>query len=300
MYHSPPDEGGLRTQGYFKRSLPDKSLITIITVVYNGLAHIEETIQSVIGQTYGNIEYIIIDGGSTDGTLEIIRRYEHAIDYWVSEKDNGIYGAMNKGVNLAIGDWVNFMNADDFFFNHQVIEKIVSQIEKEKEKEKEKEFIVFYGKLHFIELNKEIIFILGKHWNIAKNELKYRMSIAHQSAFTNRKAILKAGGFNESYEIAGDYELTLRLLRNSDAFFIENIVIACMRTGGISSNRKNYLKVIREIKIAQKENGYDHPRIYWILVIIKHYIKHVLSFFFGEELIRKLWNILNNLLCKLA
>lgn len=108
-------EGGLRTQGYFKRSLPDKPLITVITVVYNGAEHLEETIESVIHQTYDNVEYIIIDGGSTDGTLDILRKYAHAIDYWVSEKDEGIYDAMNKGGGLALGKGINFLNSGDFF-----------------------------------------------------------------------------------------------------------------------------------------------------------------------------------------
>jgi len=93
--------GGLRTKGYFKKNLSDKPLITIITVVYNGEKHLEETIQSVINQTYSNVEYIIVDGGSNDGSLDIVRKYAHYIDYWVSEPDEGIYDAMNKGWQLA-------------------------------------------------------------------------------------------------------------------------------------------------------------------------------------------------------
>ena len=114
-------EGGLRIKGYFKKSFEDNPLISIITVVYNGEKYLEETIQSVINQTYDNVEYIIIDGGSTDGTIEIIKKYEENINYWVSEKDSGIYDAMNKGIKIANGKWINFMNAGDIFYDNDVL-----------------------------------------------------------------------------------------------------------------------------------------------------------------------------------
>lgn len=108
-------EGGLRTKGYFKKSYKDKPLVSIITVVLNGEKYLEETILSVLNQTYDNVEYIIIDGGSTDGTLDIIKKYEHAIDYWVSERDRGIYDTMNKGITVASGEWIELLNAGDFY-----------------------------------------------------------------------------------------------------------------------------------------------------------------------------------------
>jgi len=100
-------------------------LITVVTVVRNGEKTLEETILNVTNQTYKNIEYIIVDGASTDGTLDIIKKYEDRIDYWISEPDKGIYDAMNKGIDLATGEWINFMNAGDVFCDYEVIKKII-------------------------------------------------------------------------------------------------------------------------------------------------------------------------------
>lgn len=117
--------GGLRTMGCFKRNLPNAPLVTVITIVFNGERYLEATIQSVINQTYSNFEYIVIDGGSTDGTLNIIRKYESRIDYWISQSDNGIYDAMNQGIALAGGEWLNMMNGGDEFFDANVLQKAI-------------------------------------------------------------------------------------------------------------------------------------------------------------------------------
>ena len=128
--HSSPDagtglcEGGLRSRG----NRDTKPLITVITVVFNAAELIEATILSVLEQSCDSIEYIVIDGGSSDGTLDIIRRYDHAIDYWASEPDNGIYDAMNKGLSLASGQWVNFMNAGDSFSEKTTVQDVFSEI----------------------------------------------------------------------------------------------------------------------------------------------------------------------------
>jgi hypothetical protein len=120
-------QGGLRTRGYRKRNagatigeerIPSIPLISIITVVFNAADHMEQTIQSVLGQSYDNVEYIIVDGGSTDATVDIIRKYEHAIDFWMSEPDGGIYDAMNKGVKLSSGYYVALLNASDWYDEH--------------------------------------------------------------------------------------------------------------------------------------------------------------------------------------
>jgi len=102
----------------------DRPLITVVTAVFNGCKTLEATIQSVLNQTYESIEYLVIDGGSTDGTLDIIRKYEHAIDYWLSEPDRGVYHAMNKGITASTGSWLNFLNSNDVFADSSIIDSI--------------------------------------------------------------------------------------------------------------------------------------------------------------------------------
>ncbi len=121
--HGPVTEGGLRKKGLYK-SNRQEPLVTVITVTYNCGHCLEETILSVLNQSYSNIEYIIIDGGSQDSTLDILNRYDHAIDYWVSEQDNGIYDAMNKGIRFSSGEWLNFLNAKDTFRDSGTIETV--------------------------------------------------------------------------------------------------------------------------------------------------------------------------------
>jgi glycosyltransferase involved in cell wall biosynthesis len=116
-------EGGLRKRGLYKSNLQEP-LVTVITVTYNCGHCLEGTILSVLNQSYSNVEYIVIDGGSKDGTLDILNRYDHAIDYWVSEPDNGIYDAMNKGIRFSSGEWLNFLNAKDTFCESGTIESV--------------------------------------------------------------------------------------------------------------------------------------------------------------------------------
>ena len=108
-----------------------KPLISIITAVYNGEKNLEETILSVTNQTYDNVEFIIIDGSSTDGTIDIIKKYEDKIDYWISEKDSGIFDAMNKGILASKGDYINFMNAGDFFTTINLVKEVVNILNSE-------------------------------------------------------------------------------------------------------------------------------------------------------------------------
>ena len=199
-------EGGLRKQGYFKESVDEASLITVVTVVYNGEKFLEETILSVINQTYDNVEYIIIDGGSSDGTLDIIKKYEHAIDYWVSEKDKGIYDAMNKGISLATGEWINFMNGGDSFYSLTVLHDVFSN-------NSYPDATILYG-------NHQVIYPSGRT-RFAKSGLVENMwkgsQFCHQASFI-KVSYHKNNIYNIYTKIVGDFEFFYKAWKNGRKF----------------------------------------------------------------------------------
>lgn len=217
-------EGGLRTQDYFKRSLPGKPLIAVITVVFNGEQYLEETILSVIGQTYDNVEYIIIDGGSTDGTLDIIHKYEHAIDYWVSEKDEGIYDAMNKGMVLASGQWINFMNAGDSF---------VSDIGVLQSYDANKTPMV-YGDALVVDFQGKILYSSGRR--VTTQDLFDSMPICHQAIFYSRHFILP---YENRYKIIADRVMTVSLMRSTFFSEYDNRIQIRYIEGGVSNQLRS-------------------------------------------------------------
>ena len=177
-------EGGLRIKGYFKKSYEGKPLISIVTVVFNGEKYLEQTIQSVINQSYDNVEYIIVDGGSTDGTVEIIKKYAGQIDYWVSESDDGIYDAMNKGMRMAKGDGLLFLNAGDYFVGDVISDKI--------------EIPCF--------LNVKYNNIFHKLVDIKIKKYKLGIPNCHQGVVFENKNIK----YSLDYKIASDYDFYLR------------------------------------------------------------------------------------------
>ena len=162
----------------------NKPKISIITVVYNGEKYLEETIQSVINQTYDNVEYIIIDGGSTDGTLDIIRKYEERIDYWVSERDKGIYDAMNKGIDVASGDGLIFLNAGDYFVGEVLSKDVVAPC--------------------FLNVKYKNFF--DKLVDVKIKSYKNGLPNCHQGIVFENKKIK----YDASYKIASDYDFYLR------------------------------------------------------------------------------------------
>lgn len=208
----------LRGEYYVQTGRP---LVTVVTVVFNGVDDIEETIVSVTNQTYDNIEYIVIDGGSTDLTVEIIKKYEKSIDYWLSEVDDGIYCAMNKAISFVNGSWLIFMNSGDAFYSTTTVADIFDK--------PIINFDVIYGQ-YIVEYQSKRLRRVKAN-NIMN--LWRGMVTSHQSVFI-RSDLVKDVGFDCNFKLAADYDLLAKLFRLKCKFFYLKNVISVVSAEGKS------------------------------------------------------------------
>ena len=248
----------------------EEPLVTVITVVRNSVSLLEETVLSVINQTYRNIEYIVIDGGSNDGTVDIIKKYENRISLWVSEPDNGIYDAMNKGIDFASGTWINFMNSGDRFFNDSVIESIFQT-------DNHNQYDLIYGDSQYIY---SADFSIRKKAGKLKDIWKF-MIFFHQSLFM-RTGILKKHHFNTS-NIAADHELVYKCYNEKLNFLKLDIVIASYLSGGVSERKTVELTMdrwrsVRNITPSVKID------IYYLYFINKQRVRNLLRKYLPEPI----------------
>ena len=228
--------------------------VSIITAVYNAEKTIGNTIESILDQTYANIEYIIIDGGSKDKTIDIIKEFEPKFQgklRWISERDKGIYDAMNKGIRMATGDIIGILNSDDFFTSDDVISTVNETFEKYNPD-------AIYGDIHFVNddnLNKIVRYYSSRIFR--RGLMRFGFMPAHPSFYIKRECFDKFGLYNTSYKIAADFEFLLRTI------FIGNIKtqyvakdFVTMRTGGASTSGINsHKQIMREHIRAFKENN---------------------------------------------
>jgi glycosyltransferase involved in cell wall biosynthesis len=203
-------------------NLINRPEISIVTVVYNNVDSIEDTILSVINQTYKNIEYIIIDGGSTDGTVDVIKKYANRINLWKSEPDEGLYFAMNKGLELASGQWINFMNSGDTFYSHTTIEQVFSN--------KYQEGVIYGDVMFSFDRTNEVL--------VKANDLKYfwkGMQFVHQAAFVSTD-LMKEYQFDTQYNLIADYNSLYKIFLSGANFQYLGFTICNFLAGGLSDN----------------------------------------------------------------
>ncbi|VAX10883.1 Glycosyl transferase, family 2 [hydrothermal vent metagenome] len=266
------EEGGRRVteqQPLIKNSNP---LVTIVTVVFNGAQYIEQTINSILSQTYKYIEYILIDGGSTDGTINIIKKYDKDLEYWVSEPDAGIADAMNKGIALSSGDFILFLHADDFLIDEGSIALAVSLL-------KQSTAIAAFN----------IIFRNNNGDSVLKPRgfncwLNFKTGLLHQGVLCSSNIFERIGWFDTDFSIAMDYEFWLRAYREGIMPDLFPQTLCIMRDTGVSSKRDwpTLRRRFSEERMAHvKHAGSRWMRmvytLYWLLYLPYRYLKNCLA-----------------------
>jgi len=250
--------------------------VSIITVVHNNKEGLEKTINSVASQTYQNIECIVIDGRSNDGTIDVIKKYQDKIDYWVSEQDKGIYDAMNKGAKKATGDYLYFLNSGDYFYNSEVLSKISK---------------------HFIEnydlILGNVIRLYPNYKNLCKpniKKLRWGKMPPHPGSFIKRKIFNELNGYNIKYRSSGDLDLFYRLHKKSCSYRVVRNKVAYMPSGGFSSNKD--ISLPESYNIIKKHLSILHAISFYLRkAIIEQGAKKILLFFGLEKFYEKLLKI---------
>jgi len=253
-------EGGRRFRGYRTTGSTDKPLVSVVTVVFNGVKHIEETIRAVAGQTYENVEHIVIDGGSTDGTIDVLRRNDEKIDYWMSEPDSGVYDAMNKGI-MHVGDpeaYILFANADDSLYSPDALQRVIEQGRGED---------MLYGRM--LLADDQVSAIVGRRVDLEDLALQ---TLCHPATFVKRKVFDTVGKFDTTYTIAADYDHIVRCFAAPVSTRFVDVVVSRMRMGGLSEDqfmrscreRKDVIRrrfpILPRLRGIWQVNLYDIPR----------------------------------------
>lgn len=243
--------------------------ISLVTITYNSSSTLRDTMDSVLSQTYADIEYIVVDGASKDNTVSIIKEYEPRFNgrlHWVSEPDKGLYDAMNKGIRMATGDVVGIINSDDFYHRTDVVAKVAEAF-------KNKDVQAVYGDVRFVNpdnLDKTVRYYSSR--NFSPKRFRYGFMPAHPTFFTYRNYFEEFGYYKTDYKIAADYELLIRFLHTHrlKAKYLP-LDFMKMRTGGASTaSVKSNILLNKEIVRARKENGI------WTcmpLLFMKYFIK---------------------------
>ncbi|WP_017729777.1 glycosyltransferase family 2 protein [Nafulsella turpanensis] len=231
--------------------------ISVVTVVYNNINTIRETIESVLGQDYPDLEYIIVDGASTDGTLELVKGYGSRISRFISEPDKGLYDAINKGIKLASGDVVGLLHSDDLFYHSGVVSKIAKAFQ-------QNAVDSVYADLHYVAQHDTLRVV--RDWRSGeykRNRFQRGWMPPHPTFYVKKVFYERFGLYDTEFKSAADYELMLRLLykHGISTHYIPDTLVK-MRVGG-ESNRslKNRLRANKEDFMAWKKNNL-HPKFY--------------------------------------
>jgi glycosyltransferase involved in cell wall biosynthesis len=251
-------------------------LFTIVVAVLNARETLERCLNSVFEQEYSNLKLMVVDGGSGDGTLEIIRKHEAELEWWVSEPDQGIYDAWNKALPKIEDGWVLFLGADDILQSPYVLTRAAEFLLLA-----DPEIRVAYGQVAVVDDHGKTLAIKGEPWAVAGKHFTATMTLPHQGIFHHSFLFQEFGGFNPDLQIAGDYDLLLKVLPDHPPLFLKDLIVASWRIGGISYDVKTPLLVAREFSTVRRMNGFHSFSVPLAMFYLKAYVLRGLYLLFG-------------------
>ncbi len=251
-------------------------MFTVVIATFNAGKTLGACLESLRTQTYRDFEIVIADGVSTDDTLAILGACAGEISFQISEKDRSIYDAWNKVIPHAKGEWFLFLGADDTLWDSDVLKKAATRLSGVTEN-------VAYGKVAMVLPNGEVLNFEGEPWTNVSDKFRHEMTIPHQGTFHRRSLFTKHGLFDPSFKICGDYEFLLRELKNSAARLLDDLIVTKMAFGGVSSTYQNVPRIIEELSIARRKNGFSGPSGFIFLRWCRFYIRRSLTKTFGTR-----------------
>jgi glycosyltransferase involved in cell wall biosynthesis len=271
-------EGGQRLRGVIKSTTPAEPLLSVITVVYNGAIHIERAIESVLSQDYENIEYIIVDGGSSDGTVEKIKLHDDKIDYWVSRPDNGIYDAMNNGIALSKGELIGYLNSDDYYEPGSIKQVITAYLDAGCRG-------IYFGNSYVVQEDLNLRYI-----SIGKSSLWHGLGFKHQAMFVHRHIHDQIGMYSTAYKIASDYDLVMNaVLKGVKLVHIDKILVNYSNMGVSGMNQFATLCEIGKI-VRHYHGSLSIPYFVFVIIFARSWVfqsaGRIVYYFFGERALK--------------
>ena len=224
--------------------------VSIVVAVLNGAATIERCLSSVAHQVYPHKELIVIDGGSTDGTIEILESRTQLITHWESAPDHGVYDAYNKGVDIASGDWILFLGADDYIAEEDALETIASHLETQAGK-----CPIVYGRVAYADRAGDVLEIRNENWAYYQSIPYARWSFCTQGIFFHKDLFSRFGKFDLQFEVIADLDLLYGAFVRQDPHFVGDTVVAVFSAGGMSSDPGKIRQIIRERRLSLRKHG---------------------------------------------
>ena len=256
-------------------------LISVLIATRNAAAHLPRCLDSLRRQSFRDFEVIVMDGASTDGTVELLETAADVVTAWRSEPDTGIYAAWNKALALAQGEWICVLGADDWLWDAQALERLVPSLQGALPVHR-----IVYSRVNQVDAAGGVVAELGRPWSEAKASFRSHVCLPHPGLMHHR-SVFAAGGFDEHFRLAGDYELLLRELKTADALHVP-VVTAGMQFGGRTTSPEHFLQMYREIAVALRMHGLQPPRLLWAWFIANAWTYKQLHALLGDRRARGL------------